>query len=212
VEESSFRLRAAPPALTAEGLHLRTFSRSDAGLLVRASGDAEIVRWTFIPPNLDEAGAIALAERWLSRAADGQLRQYVISAQSSQPPVGMVSLVLQDPDDDRLADIAYWLLPEGRGRGLVSGSVRLVLQWAIEQSEVRRVALYTKEGNQRSERVAQRGGFSYTGTVRRQRGERVLWVRRWLFEPDRHGRSERERHLARLQGEVQGELKDRGRP
>jgi RimJ/RimL family protein N-acetyltransferase len=124
----------------------------------------------------------------------------------------MVSLVLQDPDDARLADIAYWLLPEGRGRGLVSGSVRLVLQWAIEQSEVRRVALYTKEGNQSSERVAQHGGFSYTGTVRRQRGERVLWVRRWLFEPDRHGRSERERHLARLQGEVQGELKDRGRP
>ena len=59
-----------------------------------------------MPPDLDKAGAVDLAQRWQSRAADGRLRQYVISSQQSSPAVGLVSLVLQDPADAWLADIA----------------------------------------------------------------------------------------------------------
>jgi RimJ/RimL family protein N-acetyltransferase len=185
VVASAFLLQASPPTMSAEGVHLRTFDRRHVGLLVRASHDPEIVRWTFIPPDLDQAGATALAERWLSRAADGRLRQYVVSG-GSRPAVGLVSLVLQDPADAWLADVVYWLLPEGRHRGLVTGAVRLLLRWAFEQGGVRRVALYTKEGNLSSDRVAERSGFRYTGTVQRQRGEQELTLRRWLLDPAEH--------------------------
>src|ERR1700730_2496278 len=169
--------------MSAEGVRLRKFSRRHVGLLVKASHDAEIVRWTFIPPDLDNAGAAALAERWLSRAADGRLRQYVISAGESTPAEGLVSLVLQDRDDAWLADVVYWLLAQGRRRGLVTRSVRLMLNWAFERGGVRRAALYTKEGNVPSDRVAERSGFRYIGTVHRQRGEQQLMLRRWLLDP-----------------------------
>ena len=153
---------------------------------MRASRDPEIVRWTFMPPDLDKAGAVDLAQRWQSRAADGRLRQYVISCQQSSPAVGLVSLVLQDPADAWLADIAYWLLPDGRQQGLVTRAVRLLLRWAFDESDVRRVALYTKEGNEPSERVALRCGFRFTETIQRERGDQVLMLRRWLLEVGEH--------------------------
>jgi RimJ/RimL family protein N-acetyltransferase len=173
--------------MSAEGVYLRKFSRRHAGLFVKASRDPEIVRWTFIHPDLDSSAALTVAERWLSREAEGRLRPYVICPQRSRPAVGLVSLALQDPDDARLADIFYWVLPEGRGRGLVTGAVRLMLNWAFEESGIPRVALYTREGNRLSERVAERCGFRYTGTVQRQRGEQVFMLRRWLLERGEHG-------------------------
>ena len=167
--------------MSAEGIYLRRLNRRHVGLLIRASHDPEIVRWTFMPPDLDRAAAAALSERWRSLAASGRIRQYVISSQQSKPAIGLVSLVLQDPVDAWLADIVYWLLPEGRQRGLVTLAVRLVLKWAFEESEVRRVALYTMEGNRPSERVAMRCGFRYTETVQRMRGEHAFALRRWLL-------------------------------
>jgi RimJ/RimL family protein N-acetyltransferase len=154
-----------PQTLSAEGVNLRIFGRQDAGLLAKASEDAEIVRWTFIPPDLDRAAADALTERWLARAAEGRLRPYVISAAPSRPAVGLVSLALQDPTDAWLADVFYWLLPEGRRLGLASRAVRLLLKWGFEEGGVPRVALYTKEGNVLSERVAERCGFTTRGPL-----------------------------------------------
>jgi RimJ/RimL family protein N-acetyltransferase len=172
--------------MSAEGVHLRKLNRRHVALLIKASHDPEIVRWTFMPPDFDMAGAVKLAERWRSRAADGRLRQYVVSSQQSSPAVGLVSLVLQDPADPWLADIAYWLLPRGRHRGLVTRAVRVLLKWAFEQSDVRRVALYTKEGNEPSERVALRCGFRFIETIRRERSDQVLVLRRWLLEGGEH--------------------------
>jgi RimJ/RimL family protein N-acetyltransferase len=172
--------------MSGDGIHLQTISGQHFGLLIKASRDPEIVRWTFIPPDLDNAGAIAVLERWRSRAADGRRREYVISSQQSMPAVGLVSLILQDPADPWVADITYWLLPEGRQRGLATRAVRLVLRWAFEESDVRRVALYTKEGNRPSEGVALRCGFSNTGTIQRERGEQVLTLRRWLLARGEH--------------------------
>jgi RimJ/RimL family protein N-acetyltransferase len=114
----AFWLRSSPPSMSAEGIHLRKFTRRHIALLIKASRDPEIFRWIFMPPDLDKAGARTLAERWRSRAAEGRLRQYVFSSEQSMPAVGLVSLVLQDPADAWLADIAYWLLPDGRRRGL----------------------------------------------------------------------------------------------
>lgn len=183
---ASFRFPAAPATVSGEGVHLRRFNRRHLRLLVRASHDPEIVRWTFIPSHLDSATADALFERWRVQMAEGRLRPYVISAGPSRPAMGLVSLVLQDHEDPALADIFYWLLPEGRGRGLVSRAVRLLLDWGFEQGGVPRVALYTKEGNLRSDRVAERSGFRDTGIIRRHRRDQTYVLRRWLLDAGQH--------------------------
>ena len=72
------RLQESPLAMSAEGIHLRRLGEEDVGLLIDASEDTDIVQWTFIPPDLDYGSALSLIDRWLTRASEGLLRQYVI--------------------------------------------------------------------------------------------------------------------------------------
>jgi RimJ/RimL family protein N-acetyltransferase len=156
-------------------------------LLVEASRDPEIIRWTRTPENLDQTAARALLTRWQGRVSDGSLRQYVISRGPKDDPVGLASLILQDPADPWSADVVYWLLSRGRHLGLVSGAVELLLHWAFENTGLHRAVLYTLEGNERSERVAQRCGFRFDELVDDTREGRVLRLNRWELRPGQCG-------------------------
>jgi RimJ/RimL family protein N-acetyltransferase len=113
---------------------------------------------------------------------EGRFHRYVISAPPDAPSAGQVLIVLQD-DDPRCADIVYWLLQEARGRGLVTRAVRLLIRWAFDEAGVSKLALYTKVGNDRSDRVAERCGFHFEGTVVQTRGGREFTLRRWTLSP-----------------------------
>lgn len=175
-----FRLPAAPAQLGDDVVHLRLLTPDDVPLLIRGSEDEDVVRWTFLPPRLDAGRAGALVDRWQSLVRDGRARQFVI-APAAEPPAacGAVTLVLQDAEDPDCVDVAYWLLPEGRGRGLVTRAVSLLLAWAFEVAGCRRAALHTKLGNTASEAVARRCGFVEVGPRTWDHGGEKLRLRRW---------------------------------
>jgi RimJ/RimL family protein N-acetyltransferase len=178
-----FRFPAAPAVLGDDVVHLRLLTTGDVDLLLRGSHDAEVTRWTFVPPHLDHDAALALLQRWEAAARDGRLRQYAIAA-AAQPEValGLVSLILQDADDAEACDVAYWLLPAGRGRGLVTRGVELGLGWAFGVAGCARAVLHTMEGNTASEAVAQRCGFAAAGRRTWHHGGRRFDLRRWERE------------------------------
>jgi len=182
--EPAFRFPPGPEAISSEAVFLRTPTTDDAALLVEASHDPEIIRWTRMRPNLDDAAAAALLVRWRALAVDGLLRQYVVARSSADAPVGLTSLILQDADDPWCADVVYWLLPRGRHLGLITGAVTVLLQWAIEETTLRRAVLYTLEGNAPSERVAKRCHFRLDGLVDDACEGRPLRLNRWAFQPD----------------------------
>jgi len=159
---------------------MRLLTTLDTDLLVSGSRDPEVVRWTFMPPRLDTAGAAQMLDRWQSLIRDGRARQYVVAA-ASEPstPVGLASLILQDTEDPSCVDVAYWLLPAGRGRGLMTHAVRLLLGWAFDVAGCTCAALHTKEGNTASEAVARRSGFSEVGRRTWNHDGRRIHLRRW---------------------------------
>jgi len=185
-EGATFRFPPGPATLAGDGVFLRRSATSHVDLLIEASHDAEIIRWTRMRENLDRATARVLLDRWQGRVKDGSLRQYVISRDTKDAPVGLASLILQDAADPWSADVVYWLLPRGRRLGLVTGAVRLLLRWAFETTPLRRAVLYTLEGNQPSERVAQRCGFRFDRLVDDTREERILRLNRWELGSGRH--------------------------
>jgi [ribosomal protein S5]-alanine N-acetyltransferase len=178
-----FRLPPAPPVLDDDAVRLRLLTTADVDLLLRGSHDPDVVRWTFVPPGLDHPAATALLQRWEAGSRDGRLRQYAIAAAPAPDvPVGLVSLILQDAADPDAVDVAYWLLPEGRGRGLVTRAVLLVLPWAFAAG-CGRAVLHTMEGNLASEAVAQRCGFASAGRRTWHHGGRRFDLRRWERGP-----------------------------
>lgn len=175
-----FRLPPAPLVLDDGAVHLRLLRSDDLDLLKRASRDPDVVRWTFVPPNLDDEAATTLMQRWDAVTRDGRMRQYAIAAAASpEVAVGLVSLILQDAADAEAVDVAYWLLPSGRGRGLMTHAVQLGVAWAFDVANCRRAVLHTMEGNTASEAVAQRCGFTVVGRRTWHHGGRRLDLRRW---------------------------------
>jgi RimJ/RimL family protein N-acetyltransferase len=69
--------------------------------------------------------------------------------------------------DDWRASVAYWLAPEARGRGYVTRAVRLVTRWGFETFEsLNRIELWSIVGNEASDAVARRAGFTEEGVLR----------------------------------------------
>jgi RimJ/RimL family protein N-acetyltransferase len=66
----------------------------------------------------------------------------------------------------RRATIGYWLLPEARGQGLATRSVRLLSAWALRTLDIGRLGLLTEEWNHASQGVAERAGFHREGVLR----------------------------------------------
>ena len=71
-----------------------------------------------------------------------------------------------DPVDGHRGSLGYWLLPEARGKGFATRSVRLVSRWAFEELGMARLSLNTEPSNDRSQRVAERSGFVKEGVLR----------------------------------------------
>lgn len=64
------------------------------------------------------------------------------------------------------AEVFYWLLPQGRGCGVMVDSVLRVSQWGMDELGLHRLWLTHSVGNAASCRVAQRAGFALEGTMR----------------------------------------------
>jgi RimJ/RimL family protein N-acetyltransferase len=71
--------------------------------------------------------------------------------------VGALGLM---PDGPGSAELAYWVRPEQRGRGIAPRAVRALTDWAL-QGGLRRVWLEIEPSNTASLRVAERAGFTF---------------------------------------------------
>ena len=85
--------------------------------------------------------------------------------------MGLMRLTLADG----LGEVGYWLLPEGRGRGVATRTLRAVCDWAFDSVGLHRLELVHSVDNPDSCGVAQRAGFALEGTAR----ERMLHGDGW---------------------------------
>jgi RimJ/RimL family protein N-acetyltransferase len=157
------------PGILTDGIvTLRPADERDLDAIQAGIEDPDVVRWIG-PPNGTAAETLALNER---RAAAGSPTFCV--CEHEDRCLGLAWLN-RDDDDASVASIGYFLLPEGRGRGLATQAVRLIAAWARGPGGVRRLRLVTAVDNAPSRAVAQRSGFRES-------------ERKWRTERD--GRSE----------------------
>ena len=138
------------------GQHLRALVSGDAALLAEAtSTETAPSLWGPRPAgpySLPEARAALAA--W-DRAAGGQFSLGVLDGQQLLGAVGLM------PDQPGSAELAYWIRPEKRGRGLASRAVQAVTLWAHRSLAIPRIWLEINPGNEPSLRVAQRAGYRF---------------------------------------------------
>lgn len=135
-------------------LHLRTLTTKDAALLVEATR-AEPARALWGPRPV---GPYSLEEaRSALRAWDPDRHQQVsFGALQGARLVGALGLMPDGPDS---AELAYWVRPEHRRRGIALRSVQAFTAWAHATAGFSRIWLEIDPDNAPSLRLAQRAGY-----------------------------------------------------
>jgi len=137
-------------------LHMRALVRDDAALVTEAtSGESAPSLWGPRPAGPYSPGdALTALSEW-DPAAGGQFCLGIVRDRQLLGAVGLM------PDRPGSVEVAYWVRPEERGRGLASRAVRAATAWAHRSLAVPRLWLEIRPGNEPSLRVARRAGYRF---------------------------------------------------
>ena len=136
-----------------------TTSSEDVTVVLAASQESEIRRYSSV-------GAVrgaGDAREWIASRRSHRRLDWAL--EDAGAVIGRVGLNRLD-DEDRVAELGYWLLAEHRGSGLVTQAVVEVTQFAFVERGVGRLEIRHELDNIASCRVAQRCGFVEEGTQR----------------------------------------------
>jgi len=145
------------PKLTHGHLTLRLLEERDIGELERGIRDSEIVRWW----GAYQGTASELFAKKIREWHEGSLVPLAITDEGR-----FAGHIFLDLRADQVAVVAYWLLPEARGNGLVTRSLGLLTEWAFDTLGSARIEFWIEPGNAASEATADRAGFTFEGCLR----------------------------------------------
>lgn len=169
------------PTLTSGDVTLRAASPADVAGVVEQCNDPASIRWTTVPQpyGTDEARHFVtevIPAGWTA----GTSLTFVIEsthADGERRFGGSLGVRLLG---DGLAEIAYGLHPDARGRRVATTAVSLLLHWAFEEQQLETVTWYANVGNWASRRVAWRCGFTILeGALPRRLPQRGEYIDAW---------------------------------
>jgi RimJ/RimL family protein N-acetyltransferase len=166
---------AAPPEPLTDGeLRLRPPHAGDADAFARACADPELALWVWPPPEDPEVAGRRLLQDlidgWQERTAT------FVELDSSGELAGVVSLMVEH--DPAVAEVAIWIAPHARRRGLGTRLTRLVANWAHRERDIARLWIEIDRQNTASHRIAERLGFVREGVLRSHCFDRATGGRR----------------------------------
>ena len=136
------------------------------------------------PPTGAELGSRAEREAQARRA--GEWATLTVTQPGEDTCRGQIRVENVDSDHAR-AELAVWLAPQARGRGLGRAALRLAGQWLLGPCALARVELVIATDNQPPIRAAEAAGFVREGVLReyqRRRGHGVDMVIMSLIPTD----------------------------
>ncbi|GGU84690.1 acetyltransferase [Streptomyces albospinus] len=145
-------------------VELRPWRQDDAQTLVDASLDPDVQQWNRPGSDVSLEDARAKIASWHERWTSEQAAIWAI-ARLGERPMGLIGWADMDLKGGS-AEILYWLLPAGRGGGLMADAAVRLSRWAIDDLGLHRLRLTHSVANPASCRVATKAGFALEGTMR----------------------------------------------
>ncbi len=146
-------------------VELRPWRQEDAQALVDAAQDPDIQQWNRPGRDVSLQDARARIARWHERWTSEQTAIWAV-ARLGERPMGLIGWGDIDLSGGS-AEILYWLLPAGRGAGVITDATVRLSRWAVDDLGLHRLRLAHSVANPASCRVATRAGFALEGTMRR---------------------------------------------
>jgi RimJ/RimL family protein N-acetyltransferase len=145
-------------------IRLRLMAEADLDEVIEVVQDPEIPRWTRVPSPYGRAEA----EEWLSHQARAREQGVLLNlmvVDGDDRILGSCGITDIDWAEGR-CELGYWLARDARGRGVMTGAVRMLSKWVFESLPVERISITAEPENGASRAVAERAGFTYEGVLR----------------------------------------------
>jgi RimJ/RimL family protein N-acetyltransferase len=149
--------------LAIDELVLRPWRVTDAPALLAACQDPEIARWVTIPQPYLPADADAFIDAASIMWRDGTGAPFAIVDATTDRLLGAVT---RFGPEGHQATFGLWLVPEARGRGVGTRSLRLLAEWTFATTAAFRLDTFIMVGNDTSGRMVERAGFRREGVLR----------------------------------------------
>lgn len=148
------------PPLTGESFVLRPFREDDFDAAARLERDEAAARWVPPLPAVDGAGAVEFYE---ACRTEGSLLHLVIADRTDDAYLGETMLAF---DEHRVAETGCVIVPEARGQGIATETLRLVTSWGFTSLGLCRVQVLVAPENAPALRLALAAGFQREGVLR----------------------------------------------
>lgn len=153
------------PVLQAQSICLRPFSDKDVLAVQQASLDEYISQITTLPYEATSHEALSFIQRQRQRVLDATGYSFAIVDEQSDLTLGQIGLWLRNAQRGR-ASIGYWVVPEHRGRRVVTTALETITAWGLEHPGIHRLELYVEPWNVASWTAAENCGFEREGLLR----------------------------------------------
>jgi RimJ/RimL family protein N-acetyltransferase len=156
---------------------LRKVREDDRPVILATFADPLVRRWLNMPAKPTDADFDSVLRTIRKGFESGDRYDYAVTESPSDESLGAVIASRRARDN---FELAYLAREEGRGRGLMTRSVRLMCDWLFGQG-VGRLELRTHPDNEPSQLLAQRAGFQREGLERRsiwlhgKREDAIVW-------------------------------------
>jgi ribosomal-protein-alanine N-acetyltransferase len=155
------------PALTTRRLHLRLPKVEDTAAFGNVLSLAEVTRHTNWP-DAPTPARMQRYMRWMAKLhGSGKGCAWIIEEARSGALVGAIRFNSIEKRW-RCAVLGYEAHPDFWGRGLMTEAVRAVVACGRDTFRLNRIEAWTLPGNGASDRVLEKAGFRYEGTLRQR--------------------------------------------
>lgn len=155
-----------PVTLRSERLVLDEPGERDIDAIARYCSDPEVLRWIPLPVPFERVHAEYFVRTFVPNGKEhGTRAEWALRLTPDAPLIGMVELLFQPA---KSAELGFWIAEEHRGHGLMTESLRAVVDHAFDPAGRGLIRLHWEAmiGNDASARVARRCGFHFEGTAR----------------------------------------------
>lgn len=155
------------PSLTTRRLRLRAPTMNDATPFLALLSIPEVTRFNNWPDRPTRAAA-ERSMRWMSRVhASRRGCAWIIEDRRAS---GLIGAIRFNHFDRRWksGEVGYELHPDYWGRGLMTEALCAVVQSGHQAFALNRIEAWTLPGNPASDRVLEKAGFAYEGTLRQR--------------------------------------------
>jgi len=170
------------PTLTGEKVILRPFATADFPFLLAALADPEVLRLTGTGHSAQATVGPDDTERFLEfyRDRNSQPDRLDLAVVDGASGKCVGEVVLNEWDEgNRSCSFRTMIRPDGRGRGLGTEALRLIVGYGFEQLGLHRISLEVYAFNPRARHVYEKAGFVAEGVLR----EALRYEDEWIDAP-----------------------------